>query len=179
MGHDGVWMDLEHHFYSEQTAGELIRVARMGGCDVIARAAKGEWARMARLLEAGASGLMVPRIENADEARECVQWTRFPPIGVRGFDGGNPDMPYCSMPIEEYVRQANEETFVVVQIESPTAVENVEAIAAVEGVTVLFFGPGDFSVLSGIPGDFENARVTDAIARVSAAAESAGKGPES
>lgn len=175
MGHDGVWMDLEHHFYSEQTAGELIRVARMGGCDVIARAAKGEWARMARLLEAGASGLMVPRIENADEARECVQWTRFPPIGVRGFDGGNPDMPYSSIPPDEYIRIANDQTYVIIQIESPSALDHVDEIAAVDGVDGLMLGPGDFSILAGVPGQMDHNLIHDAERRIAAAAKAAGK----
>ncbi len=175
MGFDGIWMDLEHHFYSAETAARLMRATRVGDCDVVARAARGEFMRFARLLEAGATGVMYPRCESADEAVEIVRNAKFAPEGVRGFDGGNPDMPYCSMPIAEYVKEANAETFVVVQIESPAALENVEAIAAVQGVDVIFFGPADFSVLAGIPGQFGHERIRSAVDRVANAARSAGK----
>ncbi|MEM7232473.1 MAG: aldolase/citrate lyase family protein [Planctomycetota bacterium] len=173
-GVDGIWMDLEHHFYSAETAARMIRATRVGDCDVVARCARGEFMRFARLLEAGAAGIMYPRCEDAEEAAEIVRNTKFAPLGIRGFDGGNPDMPYCSMGFDDYLKQANEETFVVVQIESPKALENVEEIAAVEGVQVLFFGPADFSVLSGIPGRFEDSRIKDAMRRISKAAEANG-----
>ena len=171
---DGIWMDLEHHFYSLETAGRLVRATRTGNCDVIARPARGEFMRAARILETGASGIMYPRCEDAAEAEEIVRNVKFAPEGIRGFDGGNPDMPYCSVPIAEYIREANAETLVVVQIETPQAVENVDAIAKVKGVDALFFGPADFSVLSGIPGEFDHGLVQSAIRRVESAAAQAG-----
>jgi len=96
MGFDGIWMDMEHHTYSLETATALMRAARVGHSDIMARAAKGEFARVARLLEAGAQGIMYPRCDTADEAREVIKWAKFSPLGRRGFDGGNPDMPYCN-----------------------------------------------------------------------------------
>ena len=173
-GVDGIWMDLEHHFYSVETAGRLMRATRVGDCDVIARAARGEFMRFARLLEAGAAGVMYPRCESAEEAAELVRNVKFHPRGVRGFDGGNPDMPYCSMPMAEYVEEANAETLVAVQIESPTALDRVDEIACVDGIDVIFFGPADFSVLSGIPGQFDHSRVREAVQRVARAAAEAG-----
>ena len=174
-GFDGIWMDLEHHGYSVETASHLMRAARVGTTDIMARPAKGEFMRLGRLLEAGAQGIMYPRCDNADEARQVVLWSKFAPLGRRGFDGGNPDMPYCSLPMADYIREANEEAFIVVQIEDDRALDNVEAIAAVEGVDVLFFGPADFTVLSGIPGQFDHPLVQRAIERVAAAARAAGK----
>src|SRR5438270_13049832 len=117
LGFDGIWMDLEHHGTSVETAAALMRAARVGGADVMARPAKGEFMRLGRLLEAGAHGVMYPRCDDADEAKEAVTWAKFAPLGRRGFDGGNPDMPYCAMPVAEYVRAANDGTFVVIQIE--------------------------------------------------------------
>ncbi len=174
-GFDGIWMDLEHHGYSLETASALMRAARVGVTDIMARPAKGEFMRMGRLLEAGAQGILYPRCDNAAEAREVVKWAKFAPLGRRGFDGGNPDMPYCSMAIPEYIQRANEETFIAVQIEDSEALDQVEAIAAVEGVDVVFFGPADFTVLSGIPGQFDHPLVARAIERVAAAAKAAGK----
>ena len=175
MGFDGIWMDLEHHAHSVETANGLLRASRVGTSDVMVRPAKGEFMRMGRILEAGAAGIMYPRCDNAEEAAEVVRWSKFAPLGTRGIDTANPDMPYCSMPLPEYLQQANDETFVVIQIESPEAVSQADAIAAVQGVDVLFLGPGDLSILSGIPGQFDHPRIKEAMAQIAAAAQAAGK----
>src|SRR5437660_1246984 len=84
MGFDGIWLDMEHHGPSVETATKLIRAARVGSADVMARIAKGEFMRMGRVLEAGAHGIMYPRCDNADEARAVVTWSKFAPMGRRG-----------------------------------------------------------------------------------------------
>lgn len=175
MGFDGIWMDLEHHLTSVETAATLMRAARVGTADIMARPAKGEFMRLGRLLEGGAQGIMYPRCNSAEEARELVTWSKFAPLGRRGLDTGNADTPYCSMPVAEYVRAANDQTFLVAQIEEPAALEQAEAIAAVEGIDVLFLGPADFSVLSGIPGQFDHPLIDAAIDQVAAAARATGK----
>ncbi len=175
MGYDAIWMDLEHHAYSVETANSLMRAARVGTSDIMARPAKGEFMRMSRLLEAGAQGIMYPRCESAAEAAEVVRWCKFHPLGTRGIDGGNPDMPYCSMPLTDYLLEANEQTFVVVQIEDPGAVEQAEEIARVPGVDILFVGPADLSILSGLAGQYDHPRMQASIERVAAAAKAAGK----
>jgi 4-hydroxy-2-oxoheptanedioate aldolase len=175
MGFDGLWMDLEHHAASLETANTLMRAARVGTADVMVRPAKGEFMRMGRILEAGAQGIMYPRCADAAEAHDVVTWSKFAPLGRRGFDGGNPDMPYCTMSVGEYVREANEQTFVVIQLEDRDAVANARSIAEVEGVDVVFFGPADYSVLSGIPGQFDHPMVEEAVRTVAAAAKAAGK----
>jgi len=174
-GFDCLWMDLEHHCWSLETAENMIRAARLLGCDVMARPAKGEVMRMGRLLEAGATGILYPRVETVEEARECVRGARFAPLGERGFDGGNADSPYGGMDMASYIKAANRETFILAQIESPTAVPNARAIAEVDGIDGLFFGPGDFSVLSGVPGQFESDTVQDALREVCQSAQAAGK----
>jgi 4-hydroxy-2-oxoheptanedioate aldolase len=175
MGFDGIWMDLEHHGTGVETAATLLRAARVGTADVMVRPAKGEFMRLGRILESGAQGIMYPRCESAAEARQAVQWAKFAPLGCRGFDGGNADVPYCAMPMTDYIRAANEETFLVVQLEDPAAVAQADEIAAVDGVDVLFFGPADFSVLSGIPGQFDHPKVRAAIDTIARAARRAGK----
>ena len=174
MGFDAIWMDLEHHHYSVETAANLMRAARVGTSDIVARPAKGEFMRMCRLLEAGAQGIMYPRCESAAEAAEVVRWAKFAPLGERGVDSANADAPYCSAPIKPYLQKANEETLVIVQIESPKALEELDAIAKIPGVDVLMFGPGDFSVLAGVPYQFDHAILVDAIKRVAAATKKAG-----
>lgn len=175
MGFDGIWMDLEHHGNSMAKAMEMMRAARVGGSDILCRPAKGEFMRMGRMLEAGAHGIMYPRCGDAEEARQVVQWSKFAPLGQRGFDGGNPDMPYCAMDIAEYVKMANEQTWVAIQLEDQHAVDRAEEIAAVEGVDILFFGPADYSILSGIPGQFNHPRIQKSIETIARAARNQGK----
>jgi 4-hydroxy-2-oxoheptanedioate aldolase len=176
LGFDGIWMDMEHHGYSVETAANLMRAARVGrGADIIARPGKGEFMRMARMLEAGATGIMYPRCDGADEAREVVRWAKFAPIGQRGFDGSSGDAPYCTLPIAQYITQANLQTFVLIQIEDPRALAEAEAIAAVPGVDMIMLGPADFSVLTGIPGKFDDPSIESAIQSIAQAARNTGK----
>ena len=175
MGFDGLWMDLEHHGYTVETATALMRAARVGSSDIIARPAKGEMMRMGRLLEAGATGIMYPRCDNAEEAAEVVRWAKFPPMGTRGIDTANADMPYLSMPLTSYLEKANDETFVIIQLEDASAIENAESIAAVDGVDILMIGPTDLSASLGIPGQLDHPRLVEAARHVAQAATSAGK----
>lgn len=174
-GIDGIWMDLEHHGHSVETASQLMCAARVGDADIVARPGKGEFMRMGRLLEMGATGIMYPRCDDAAEAKEVVRWSKFAPLGVRGYDGSNPDMPYMSLSHSDYLREANEQTFVIIQLEHQSAVDQAESIAAVAGVNFLMLGPSDFSILSGIPGDFEHPKVQAAINSISQAAKNTGK----
>lgn len=175
LGFDGIWLDLEHHATSDETAATLMRAARVGVSDIVARPAKGEFMRMGRLLEAGAQAIMYPRCESAQEAAELVHWAKFAPQGARGVDGANGDNPYCAMPMPEYLQAANEHTLLIAQLESPTALEQAEAIANVPGIDVLMLGPADLSVIAGIPFQFDHPLVAEAYRRVAQAAKNAGK----
>lgn len=174
LGFDGIWMDLEHHPTSLETAATLMRAARVGSSDIVARPARWEYMRMARLLEAGAQAIMYPRCETAEEAAEVVRWARFAPRGERGIDGANADGLYCSLPTAGYLKRANDETAIVVQIESPKALDNVEAIAKVPGIDVIMLGPGDLSVLAGVPFAWDGPLLQSALERVAKAAAAAG-----
>jgi 4-hydroxy-2-oxoheptanedioate aldolase len=175
MGFDGIWLDLEHHALSVETAQNLMRAARVGASDIVARPAKGEFMRLGRLLEAGAQGIMYPRCESAAEAAEVVKWAKFPPLGRRGIDGGNPDVPYCSIPPQQYVKAANEQTFLILQLEDPLAISMSDEIAAVDGVDVLFLGPGDYSSLGGFAGQMDHPELAKATEKIARAAQRAGK----
>jgi 4-hydroxy-2-oxoheptanedioate aldolase len=175
LGFDGIWLDLEHHATSDETAAALMRAARVGSSDVIARPAKGEFMRMGRLLEAGAQGIMYPRCESGQEAAELVRWAKFAPQGERGVDGANGDNPYCAMPMPPYLRAANDHTLLIAQLESPRALDEADAIAATPGVDVLMLGPGDLSVIAGIPYQFDHPLIAGAYRRVAEAAARAGK----
>src|SRR6186997_383748 len=113
MGFDAIWLDMEHHGFSVETAHNLLRAARVGTSDMIVRPAKGEYMRTSRILEAGAQGIMYPRCSNAAEAKEVVKWAKFAPLGTRGIDWANADVPYMSVPLTDYLKLANTETFIV------------------------------------------------------------------
>ena len=172
---DCIWYDLEHGPISLERAADLFRAVRLQGKDVMARPGKGEFMRMGRMLEQGASGIMYPRCENADEAREFVRWAKFAPLGERGFAGDNAEAGYGTADVDAYVTAANAETFLAPMIESPTALANARAIAETEGVDMLFFGPGDYSVLSGIRGPLDTPEILAATEKACAAARAAGK----
>ena len=175
MGFDGIWMDMEHHTYSLETATQLMRAARIGASDILARPANGEFMQIGRMLEAGAQGIMYPRCSSAAEAAEVVKWSKFAPLGKRGFDGSGADMPYCTMPISDYIQQANENTFITIQLEEQSAVDQAEAVAAVPGVDALMLGPADFSILEGVAGQFNHPKLQSAIQTIAEAARNQGK----
>jgi hypothetical protein len=93
LGFDGIWLDLEHHGFTEETAANLARATRVGSSDIMIRPAKGEFMKMCRLFEIGATGIMYPRCDNAEEAAEVVKWAKFAPQGQRGIDSAGADNP--------------------------------------------------------------------------------------
>lgn len=175
MGFDGIWLDLEHHGVSVESAANLMRAARVGSADIVARPAKGEFLRMGRLLEVGANAIMYPQCDDAAEAAEVVHWSKFPPTGRRGCDAANADVPYLSMPVAEYTQAANEQTVIIIQIETVEGLRNVDEIAQVDGVDILMLGPGDLSLQLGVPGQFDDPKIMDATQRVADAADRNGK----
>ncbi len=172
---DFLWYDLEHSDKSLETFSNLCRASRTGDVDILARPARWEFMRMGRLLEAGAQGIMYPRCESEEEAREVVRWAKFHPLGERGFDGGSADNRYGQYSADKYTEEANRETWMAIQIESPEALPNVGEIAAVDGVDCIFFGPGDFSVLSGVPGQIKHPTVLNAAKEIAQATLASGK----
>ena len=174
-GFDFLWYDLEHSDKSVEIFANLARAARVGDVDLLARPGRWEYMRMGRLLEAGAQGILYPRCESAEEAREVVKWSKFHPMGERGFDGGSADNNYGQYPAEGYTKQANENTWITAQIESPKALENVSEIASVDGIDCIFFGPGDYSVLTERPGDVKGKETLEAARTIAKKTIAAGK----
>lgn len=159
------WMNLEH----------MIRAAKLHDMDTIVRVAKGSYSDYVKPFEADATAIMVPHVTTAAEARKIVEMTRFQPLGRRPIDGGNVDGMFCQIPYPEYLAHSNQERLIILQIESPEALANVEEIAAVPGYNALLFGPGDFSHLIGKVAQVKDPEVVAARKRVAAAARKHGK----
>ena len=145
-GYDCIWLDLEHRLIGEREVQALLAVFHLADIDCMLRAPTLEKTRLYRYLEDGATGLMIPHVSTAEKARMLVDAVKFPPVGNRGLDGAGLDAEFYLQETKEYIDRANEETFLVVQIETLEAVENVDEIAVVEGVDGLFVGPGDLSM---------------------------------
>ncbi|SHN33091.1 4-hydroxy-2-oxoheptanedioate aldolase [Cyclobacterium lianum] len=175
LGFDVIWVDMEHHSHSTETVSGLMRAARVGKSDLLVRPGNGEFVQMARLLEAGANGIMYPRCSSVEEAKMAVHHVKFPPKGGRGLDASGPDARYGTLPLVDYLKSANEGTFLVVQIEDEMGLNAAQEIAEVDGVDLLFFGPGDFSLQGGFPGDFKDSRYWEALDRLAVSAKNAGK----
>ena len=174
-GASAVWICIEHVSNDWFNLENQIRAAKLYDVDTIVRVEKGSYSDYVKPFEADATAIMVPHVKTAEEARNIVQMTRFQPLGRRPVDGGNTDGRYCQIPMAEYMAHSNSERVIIFQIESPEALENVEAIAAVPGYDMLLFGPGDFSHLIGKPGQVGAPEVVAARQRVAAAARKHGK----
>jgi 4-hydroxy-2-oxoheptanedioate aldolase len=175
LGYDLIWLDMEHRDFSHDVVAPLALACRTTGIDLMVRILKNGYTSPMGILESGANGIMVPHCRNAAEARQWVEWSRFYPLGARGFDGGGVDADYMLVDPNEYMKHANEETFLVLQIEDRDAVESVEDIVATPGVDFLFVGPADLSISYGVPFQFKHPDVQKAIDRVANAAAKAGK----
>lgn len=158
-GYDCVWLDMEHVPNDYNTIENCVRAAKIYDCDVLTRVAKGSYNDFIRPLEADSTGIMVPHLMSLKEAKEIVYFTKFHPIGRRPLDGGNADGKFCLTDPLKYIKQANEERFVVVQIEDPEPLDELEEICALEGIDMIFFGPADFTQGIGVPCDFADKRV--------------------
>jgi 4-hydroxy-2-oxoheptanedioate aldolase len=174
-GFDCVWIDQEHIGTDWSVVESCIWATKAHNTDLLVRVARGSYSDYIRPLELDASGIMVPHVMSADDARNVVQVTRFHPVGMRPIDGGNADAAYTAVDFNEYLRQANEERFVILQIEDKEALQQLETIAALPGYDMLFFGPGDFSQSIGAPGDWNNPQIQSARKQVAAAALKYGK----
>ena len=174
-GASAVWLCNEHVLNGWQTLEHCVRAAKIHDMDVIVRVSKGSYSDYIKPFEADATGIMVPHVSSASEARQIVETCRFFPLGRRPLDGGNVDGKFCQTPLVEYLETSNQEKFIILQIESPEAVENVQEIASVVGYDFLLFGPGDYAHCIGHAGVIQHPEVLAARHKVEEAARQHGK----
>lgn len=174
-GASAVWLCNEHVPNDWTNLEHQVRAAKLHDMDTIVRVSKGSYSEYVKPFELDATGIMVPHVTSADEARQVVDMVRCHPLGRRAMDGGNMDGAFCQIPLADYASHNNTERFVILQIESPEALEQAEAIAAVPGFDMLLFGAGDFSHRIGKLGQATDPEVVAARKRVAAAALKHGK----
>ena len=158
-GFDCLWLDQEHTANTLLGIENMIRAAKIHNVDTLVRVPRGSYSDLICPLELDAAGIMAPHVMNLAEAKKIVYYTRFHPIGRRPLDGGNTDGAFCRIAGERYIEQANKERFVILQVEDPEPLAELDQIAQLDGVDMLFFGPADFSQGIGAPLRFEDPRI--------------------
>lgn len=174
-GADFVIFDLEHTGWSMETIRMLLATSGAADLAPLVRVPATQYHFLARALDLGAAGLMVPMVETEEQARTIVQSAKYPPEGRRGTAFAVAHDDYTDGDVPAKMRSANAETLLIAQIETAAGVENAGAIAAVEGIDVLWVGQFDLTASLAIPGDFENPRYLSALERVVGAAAQNGK----
>ncbi len=176
-GLDWIFLDAEHGAFDLETLQLLSRTAaRLGLCPLV-RVADLQYPLVARALDGGAYGIVLPRVESAARLEEAIGWTRYPPIGTRGYGLGPAHLEFEAVTIAEAVAQANARTLVVVQIETAAALERIDEILAVPNIDAVLIGPADLSVSLGVPGEFEHPALVAAVEAICASCRRHGVAP--
>ncbi len=174
-GFDWLFLDCEHGTLGLDAAAQIAVAALDAGIAPIARVPNGEYAMATRLLDNGVLGIVIPHVDTAEEAREVVRRLKYPPVGHRSSGGLGPHYGLGTLKSGEAAAAMNAANLTIVMLETPTAIENAAAIAAVPGIDVLLIGTNDLSFEMGIPGEYTHARVIDAYERMIAACRQHGK----
>jgi 2-keto-3-deoxy-L-rhamnonate aldolase RhmA len=166
--------DMEHSSLTQESIRRLILSAKAAGITALVRVPYTEYFLMSRPLDAGAEGLMIPRVETRDQTLKIIESVKYPPLGNRGAAFGIAHDDYSGMDIASAARVANEETLVIVQTETAKAVENVDEILSVDGVDVAWIGQCDMTISLGIPGQYDHPDFLRAFDKVLNACEKHG-----
>ena len=165
-GYDFVFVDMEHGRFGQEGAANLIQTVRLTSMTCLVRVPDNQYHLIARILDAGAEGIMVPRISTQQEVEAVVQYARYPPIGQRGLSVTRGHNNYERGETQTFTQHANRENLVIIQIERREAVEDIDSLLSVPGVDVALIGPVDLSISLGLPLDFSHPDIEKAIQRV-------------
>lgn len=155
-GFDWAFIDAEHGGFDIETLQDNCRVAALAGITPVVRVADIEYSLIARALDCGAQGIILPRVESIDLLTRAVGWTKFPPEGTRGYGLGGPQLDYQTHHFVDVIRHMNASTLVVLQIETVRAFQVREDLLAVPGIDAVLIGPADLSISLGVPGEFQH-----------------------
>lgn len=174
-GFDGVYIDLEHNPTSLEMAAAICVAALGLGITPIARVSSRDPHDATRILDCGAQGVMVPHVSTVAEAQTVVESCRYPPLGHRSASGSGLALGYAARSQSEVNAFLNEQTLLIAMLETPEAIANADAIAAVEGIDIIHIGSTDLSTDMGIPGQYKHVRMREAYEATAKAARAHGK----
>lgn len=174
-GYHGFWLDWEHAEVSIEQIVTSAITARANDFDCFVRIPLVGYWKVSHSLDSGAGGVMASQIRSVSEAEQFVSWTKFPPVGIRGLHSDSRDGHYTYRPMDQFVNEANRDHFTAIQIETLGALQDADAICALDGVDLLFIGPSDLSLALGHVGQFHHNQLWEAIEHVAQACSRHGK----
>jgi 2-keto-3-deoxy-L-rhamnonate aldolase RhmA len=173
--HDFLFIDMEHSALSFESVVDMSVAAHDTGITPIVRVIGHDHWHCARVLDCGAMGVVVPHIDNAAQAKRAVDACKYPPIGHRSMSAGFPHFDYKTVAPADAARMHNENILVAVMVETEEGINNVDEIAATEGVDVVHVGTNDLLAEIGLAGQFDHPRVAQMYEQVIAACKRHGK----
>ena len=176
-GYDWLFIDMEHNSMDIDIASQISVAAQDAGITPIVRVPDFAHHHATRVLDCGAMGVVFPHVENADIAKKLVSYCLYPPKGHRSMTGVLPQLDFKQQPIADVASTINKNMLIVIMLESPEAIDNVDSIAAIDGVDVVLIGTNDLCMEMSIPGDYSNPKVKDAYIKVIEACKKYGKTP--
>ena len=176
-GYDWLFIDMEHNSMDIDIASQISVAAQDAGITPIVRVPDFAHHHATRVLDCGAMGVVFPHVDNADIAKKLVSYCLYPPKGHRSMTGILPQLDFKQQPIADVASTINKNMLIVIMLESPEAIDNVDSIAAIEGVDVILIGTNDLCMEMSIPGDYSNPKVKDAYIKVIESCKKYGKTP--
>jgi len=173
-GFDAAFIDMEHTSFDLRDVQLMVMAAERVGITPIVRTPGFDPAFILRILDMGAQGIQLPHVDNAETARAAVQAVRFPPLGDRGMMGGTRATDYGKISLTEHIVQSNREILLMVMIEELSALAEIDAIAATEGVDLVVIGPTDMARALGVSGQSNHPKLVEAVERVAKAVRTSG-----
>jgi len=168
-GFDFIFIDMEHGAFNWETMADLVKVTRLTGMTPFVRVSDDQYHLIARVLDAGAQGIMVPRVERREQVENVVRWSKFPPEGSRGCSILKGHSDYQPQPMLEFVRHLNRENMVILQIEREAAVRDIDQLLTVPGVDAVIVGPNDLALSLGIAEDMHHPLMVESLETIVAA----------
>ena len=174
-GYDWLFIDMEHNSMSIDDAAQISVAAQSAGITPIVRVPGFQHFHASRALDTGAQGIVIPHVDDIQTAKKMVENVKYPPVGKRSITGSLPQLDFVPTPVDEATKAINDATLLIVMLETEEAVENAEAMAALDGIDALLFGTSDLTIEMGIPGQMGHPRVVKHYETAAAACKKHGK----
>ncbi|MBA3441103.1 MAG: aldolase [Pyrinomonadaceae bacterium] len=163
VGFDYLFIDSEHGGFSLETVQDLVMASNESGITPFVRVGEMLYSLVTRVLDVGAQGIIFPRVESPTLLEEAISWTKYPPIGTRGFGFMAPQLGYQPLSMPEIIEHLNTQTMIIVQFETGLSIEKCDELLSVPGIDVAMVGPADLSISLGVPGEFDHPKLLEAV----------------
>lgn len=165
-GFDYVFIDMEHGSYNLETVHDMIIASKLVDITPIVRVTELQYGLCSRLLDQGAQGIILPRVEQPRVLERALSWLRFPPVGERGYGVNATMIEYETASMAEVIEHQNSQILAVVQFETTAALERADELLSLKGVDVVMVGPSDLSISLGVPGQMEHPLLVESVQRL-------------